>query len=247
MFAWQLTDNKLFVTKSDGSRSQHGISWRWMSKSSGGNRYTGEFDISDDTSIISNSSFMPRSFWISANAYVAPKRKNPADDEICLVDYDPSWPEKFEQIASWLRENLPENIVLRIEHDGSTAIPNMTAKPIIDILVEIPSFEEAKPHVLPLFNNPLWEYWWYGDHMIFIRRKELMGTRDVHVHLAPHGHKFWEGLIFRDYLIKHSDDALRYAQLKQNLAKDYRNDRERYTDAKTEFVNEILAKASINS
>lgn len=70
-----------------------------------------------------------------------------------------------------------------------------------------------------------------------------MGQRTHHIHMAPQGHKLWEGLAFRDCLRTHDADALRYAALKHKLAKSYRQDRERYTDAKTMFVKEITSKA----
>jgi GrpB-like predicted nucleotidyltransferase (UPF0157 family) len=61
--------------------------------------------------------------------------------------------------------------------------------------------------------------------------------------MAPKGHEVWNALAFRDYLKAHPDDASRYANLKHKLAAEYKTDRERYTQAKTEFVNKITAKA----
>ena len=82
-----------------------------------------------------------------------------------------------------------------------------------------------------------------NDKRVFFKRKEIMGERSHHIHLAPAGHDIWKGLAFRDYLRSHGEEAGRYAALKQRLASLYPADRERYTQAKTEFVNEILAKA----
>ena len=171
----------------------------------------------------------------------------PVDDGIELVEYDPSWPEKYHGAAAWLQKLLPESVLSRIEHYGSTSIPGMPAKPIIDILVEIPSFELAKQEILPLLVNEACEYWWDSEHMIFIRRTGLNGKRTHHIHLATPGHKLWEGLAFRDYLRSHHEAADDYAGLKLKLADRYCHDRERYTKAKAEFIMDINAKtAKIN-
>jgi GrpB-like predicted nucleotidyltransferase (UPF0157 family) len=177
-----------------------------------------------------------------SNSYVDLRRSEFRDD-IYLVDYDSSWHAQFEQMADWLRSHLGTDIALRVEHYGSTAIPGMPAKPVIDILVEVPSFAEAKKRVLSCLNEEVWEYWWCAGHMVFFKRKELMGERTHHVHLAPRGHDFWDGLAFRDYLRSHPEDAARYAALKQQLAVRYRKDREAYTDSKSEFVREVLLRA----
>ena len=70
-----------------------------------------------------------------------------------------------------------------------------------------------------------------------------MGQRTHRVHMAPQGHEIWKGLVFRDTLRSHSEEASRYAALKQELAAGYREDRERYTQAKTEFVRKVTSRA----
>jgi GrpB-like predicted nucleotidyltransferase (UPF0157 family) len=142
-----------------------------------------------------------------------------------------------------LREQLDPDIALRLAHYGSTAIPGMPAKPIIDILVEIPSFSAGRQRALTVMNDPAWEFWLYSGHMVLFRREECMGRRTHHVHLAPAGHDLWKGLAFRDYLRAHPEDAARYAALKRELAQTYRDDRERYTRMKTQFIEEINQKA----
>ena len=79
--------------------------------------------------------------------------------------------------------------------------------------------------------------------MCFIVRDEVTGIRTYHIHLAPAGHRIWEGLAFRDYMRTHSGDAARYVALKLDLAKCYQKDREGYTDAKEAFVREITDMA----
>ena len=183
-------------------------------------------------------------FRVTANAYVRSGAKG-CDDDVHLVDYDPSWPGLFTETARWIRDRLGLDPSLRVEHYGSTAIPGMPAKPVIDVLVEIPSFEEAGKLAVPLLNGTTWEYWWYWDrmHMIFIKRKEFMGQRTHHIHMAPGGHELWRGLAFRDYLRSNPGEASRYAALKRELASKYRKDRESYTTAKGAFVREVTEKA----
>jgi len=72
-----------------------------------------------------------------------------------------------------------------------------------------------------------------------------MGIRTHHVHMAPRGHTLWEGISFRDYLRRHPGEAARYAALKRDLAARHAHDRERYTQAKTQFVREVMAKTHL--
>jgi len=249
MVSWSLDDSTRTVRETREGRdviiSQDDITWQWLApSSSGGKRYTGEFTLPAESS---DQPVSPcREFWMSANAYVGLRESDMSDDEVELVDYDPSWPQQFEEMADRLRDDLDADIALRIEHYGSTAIPGIPAKPVIDIAIEIPSFSAAKPHILPSFNSETWEYWWHSGHMIFIKRAKLMGQRTHHIHMAPKGHQLWEGLAFRDYLRSHPEERENYANLKRKLAVDYRKDRERYTQAKTEFVREVTSKVVRN-
>lgn len=247
MIAWDLSYTSWKVQAGDALIVETGIKWRWLQQSTAEpERYSGEFATLKPMEF--NGVTLPEhtQFWSSGNAYVAVNPPVEADDEVALVDYDPSWPHRYNEVEPFLCRMLGD-LALRIEHYGSTAVPRLPAKPIIDVLVEIPSFSEVKQRILPLLNDREWEYWWYSDHMTFIKRDKFLGRRTYHVHLAPRGHKIWEGLAFRDYLRKHSDDAARYAALKQELAQCYRDDRERYTIAKTEFVREVTAKALNNN
>lgn len=138
-------------------------------------------------------------------------------DRVVIVEYNPKWPEVFEQAATYLR-NLLGDLVLGIEHVGSTAIPGMPAKPVIDMLIEIPSFEQAQA-ALPILVANGFAYCWRDDrplgHMMLIKGLAPNGSRTHHLHMALAGHKLWKRLYFRDYLRSHQDEALRYAQLKR--------------------------------
>ncbi len=237
MVVWELCDESWTIRRaSEEIVWQAPLNWQWRTASEAG-RWIGEFSARCpeewDGGI--------QQFQLTTNMYCSPGEA--CDDAISLVDADPSWPRQYTEFAAWLREALGPDVALRIEHYGSTAIPGIPAKPIVDVLVEVPSFDIARRQVLPLLNREEWEYCWFADHMIFIKRQALMGRRTHHLHLAPAGHRIWEGLAFRDYLCAHPEEAARYAALKRELAAHYQEDREGYTAAKTAFVREITGKA----
>lgn len=242
MISWQLDESNWFVGAAEDGHVEAprkvGLRWDWRECSSPGPRpWVGEF------SPAGRAPDLPGRMLLWCNAYVGLHVAGAADDAIRLVDYDPAWPEQFAEFSLWLRAAIGDDIALSIEHYGSTAIPGMPAKPIIDVLVNIPSFDKAKRRVLPRLNDPQWEYWWYEDHLTFIRRNRLMGERTHHVHMAPRSHRLWQGIAFRDYLCAHPADAEAYARMKRALAASHSRDRECYTREKTEFVHEITRKA----
>ena len=251
MIAWDLDSAGLAVLEAkDGENAviwQDDVVWQWRDDSpSPYNRgVTGEFSVRVPPEWSGTGTPELRSFSMTASAYVAPGRPGP-DESVHLVDYDPSWPRKFKEFSDWLRGRLGPDVALKIMHIGSTAIPGMTAKPIIDVLVEVPSLYEAKQRALPALNRETWEYWWYDDHMVVVKRDRLMGPRTHHVHIVPRGRKVEERLAFRDHLRAHPEDAARYAALKRELAESHRRDREDYTEAKSAFVHEIVRKALEN-
>jgi hypothetical protein len=133
MIAWELSDQHRTIWENkagdDVIISQEEIDWQWLSPSPTANRrYTGEFTGHNTTGDA-------QPYWISANAYVGLHEIDVSSDEIILMDHDSAWQQQYEETAQWLRQSLGSNIVLRTEHFGSTAIPGIPAKPIIDILV----------------------------------------------------------------------------------------------------------------
>lgn len=248
MIAWDLHGSSLTVLEARNGENaiiwQEDVVWQWRddSPSACGRGVTGEFGVRVPSEWSGTSFSAYRHFSMTGNAYVAPGQTG-CDDDVHLVDYDPTWPGKFNEFSDWLHEHLGSDVALRIEHFGSTAISGMIAKPIIDVLVKVPSFSEAKQRALPSLNNEIWEYWWHYDHMVFVRRDRLMGLRTHHVHMMPEGNELQKRLAFRDYLRAHPADASRYATLKRQLAESHQTNREYYTDAKASFVNEIIAKA----
>jgi GrpB-like predicted nucleotidyltransferase (UPF0157 family) len=245
MVSLEFGEEEITVYKQDNERPgivwQSSLTWEWLDRSNP-EFPAGEFTASVPADWLSGTGGPEIRFILSANSYS--QQGKVSDDNVQLVDYDSAWPEKFEEMADRLRNAISPDIILRIEHYGSTAIPGIPAKPVIDILMEVPSFFEARRYLITLFNRLECEYWWYDEHMVFIIRDESTGIRTHHVHVAPKGHQVWQGLAFRDYLRTHPGEAQRYADLKQQLAESHGNDREAYTDLKTDFVREITTRAS---
>ena len=171
-------------------------------------------------------------------------------EEVAIVPYDARWPTMFEQERLHLLSCLPSELLLRIEHFGSTAVPGLSAKPIVDMLVEVTSLDETRKKIAPILEAQGYDYFWrpsWGDdtppyYAWFIKRNKS-GARTHHVHMVETGFEQWERLLFRDYLIEHSKVAKEYGQLKENLSKSYHNDRVAYTKSKTEFIVNITEKA----
>ena len=171
-------------------------------------------------------------------------------EEIEIRPYDPAWPAMFEDEKACLQNILAKDLFLRIEHFGSTAVPGLPAKPVVDILVEVVSLNRIKAQVPPVLEPRGYDYFWRptsGDttppfYAWFIKRDQA-GRRTHHIHMVEKDYPQWEGLLFRDFLRTHPETANAYAALKKNLAIKYPGDRVAYTRAKTEFVRLYTDKA----
>jgi L-amino acid N-acyltransferase YncA/GrpB-like predicted nucleotidyltransferase (UPF0157 family) len=171
-------------------------------------------------------------------------------EEIVIVPYNPDWPMTFEVEKKHLFACLPHELIKRIEHFGSTSIPNVSAKPIVDILVEVTSLEETKRFVVPILTAQGYDYFWrptYGEdgppfYAWFIKR-DVRGIRTHHIHMVEGNFEHWDRLFFRDYLTEHPCLAQEYQQLKLFSAKKFPNDRVTYTAAKTEFMEKTTRLA----
>ena len=167
-------------------------------------------------------------------------------EEVAVVPYDSRWPELFQKEKAHLLFCLPRALVNRIEHFGSTAVPGLAAKPIVDILVEVASLDETRQKV-PLILEPQgYDYFWrptWGDdtppfYAWFIKR-DASGNRTHHIHMVEAHFEHWDRLFFRDYLIEHPQVAQAYGQLKRRMSNTYANDRVAYTKAKTDFIARV--------
>ena len=171
-------------------------------------------------------------------------------EEVVVVPYDPSWPEVFEWERLHLLSCLPPDLVKRIEHFGSTAVPGLSAKSIVDILVEVTSLDETKQKIVPILEAQGYDYFWrpsWGDdtppfYAWFIKRDKDR-NRTHHIHMVEADFEHWDRLLFRDYLIEHPDVVREYGNLKKKLSDAHYSDRIAYTQAKSDFIRRVTEKA----
>jgi GrpB-like predicted nucleotidyltransferase (UPF0157 family)/GNAT superfamily N-acetyltransferase len=164
--------------------------------------------------------------------------------QVVIVEYDPMWPERFMQ-EKLVIERTAGARLRPIEHVGSTAVPGLAAKPVVDIMAGVKDraaadeclaslAEAGYTDVTPCDEHPGWCY------CIGKGKK----PHDVHLHLAVPDSGFWERhLLFRDYLRTHDGSAQEYASLKRRLALRYQDNRLGYCNAKTRFIRSVEVKA----
>jgi GrpB-like predicted nucleotidyltransferase (UPF0157 family) len=182
---------------------------------------------------------------------LAQKIQRLVTEDIGIVPYDSRWPEMFVRERDYLRSSLPPDLIKRIEHFGSTAVPGLAAKPIVDLLVEVTSLEETKIRIAPVLESQGYEYLWrptHGDdvppfYAWFIKRDPSTRARTHHIHMVEAGFPHWESLLFRDYLIDHPEVAREYERLKVCLAAGNPGDRVAYTHGKAQFVRAVTDQA----
>ncbi len=166
----------------------------------------------------------------------------PHDEPIVIVDPDPGWSNEFRTIGRRLREALGPT-ALRIDHVGSTAVPGLDAKPVIDLQISVADLEPEGP-----YRAPLEQLGFEFDPANPDRSKRFfrapLGSRRIHVHVRRVG-SFDEqlNLLFRDFLRAHESARLEYADAKRALAERFRADREAYVRAKEPVVWSLLRRA----
>jgi len=166
-------------------------------------------------------------------------------DPVVIVDYDPHWAEMFaEEKACILKAIDGPNVA--VEHVGSTAVPGLAAKPLIDIMVVVPDRSTGEKAIARL--NVL-GYAYRGElgipgRLYFAKHRPY----SCHLHMYPCGHsEIARLLVFRDHLRANPNAAHEYAKLKRELAEQFRNDREAYTEAKSDFIKSVEAKARLHN
>jgi len=168
---------------------------------------------------------------------------------IILSEYNPAWPQWFAEEKANLERLIGIENIAQINHFGSTSVPGLTAKPTVDILLEIAETVDIEELIASLPNkeyiclrkegNSLSEH----DRVMFLKGYLSDGFADkvFHIHVRYPGN--YDELYFRDYLISHPEAAVEYTDLKRNLFKDYEHDRDGYTAAKGAFIKKITDKA----
>ena len=161
-----------------------------------------------------------------------------------VVAYDPAWRSEFELEAKRIARSLGD-IVVRIHHIGSTAIPGTFAKPIIDFLMEVEDIDELDQRsssMEELGYEAMGEFGIPGRR--YFRKGHASGVRRQHVHTFEIASPEIERHIaFRDYMIAHPAEAQRYGDLKRTLARQYPDDIEAYMDGKDAYIKEHVSKA----
>ncbi|SHH73166.1 GrpB domain, predicted nucleotidyltransferase, UPF0157 family [Clostridium collagenovorans DSM 3089] len=159
-----------------------------------------------------------------------------------VVEYNPNWHIEFKEEAHKLRDILKDEIV-EIHHIGSTSIPNMSAKPVIDILLEVRDI-----NAIDYYNEKIQQIGYIpkGEYGIRNRRFFLKGENDRthHIHAFETGDtEIKRHLNFRDYMINHPEEAEEYKNLKKDLAYKFKYDIDKYIEGKDAFIKNIDLKA----
>jgi GrpB-like predicted nucleotidyltransferase (UPF0157 family) len=160
-------------------------------------------------------------------------------DRVELVDHDPRWAELFEEERERLA-GVFDGRALGIEHIGSTSVPDLCAKPIIDVLVGLEKLELTDEQIAAMESLG---YAYLGEHGLPGRLFFRKDPRTHHVHVVLHGGEHWERqLVFRDTLRSDPEERRRYDEFKRRLAAEG-HPREAYSELKTPFIREVEARA----
>lgn len=169
-----------------------------------------------------------------------------SERKVVVVDYDPEWAILYEEEKRRILEVLG-HIIVEIEHIGSTAVPNLGAKPIIDIIAAVSHLSDAEKCIEPLSSidyEYVPEYEASFPERRYFHKGHPPKEQHYHLHMVEKRSDFWKRhLLFRDHLRAHPEVAQRYYRLKKELASKYDSNREAYTDAKTSFIESIVAEA----
>ena len=165
--------------------------------------------------------------------------------KITLVEYNSDWPKVFEQEYGLLFQTLSDSVT-QIEHIGSTSVPGLLSKPIIDIMIGLADFSIAD-NLVPKIVSLGYIYFSEFEDVMPNRRffKKLVdGTATHHIHMTEIDSKFWQRhLLFRNYLRSNPNAANEYAMLKKELSKQDWGDSNDFAEAKTEFIKNIEEQA----
>ena len=163
---------------------------------------------------------------------------------LAVVPYQSGWKELFEREEDILLGALGDK-ALSIEHNGSTSIPGMAAKPIIDIMVAVASLAQGAK-LIPAVEGLGYEYKPHDTipERLFFAKESTPEYRTHHLNLTPLESSFWKNqIVFHDYLRTHDQIATEYVDLKKRLAEEYARTHQLDRDGKTAFVSRILELA----
>lgn len=154
---------------------------------------------------------------------------------------DPAWASLFQDEARLLQEAIAPWITGGVHHVGSTAVPGLEAKPIIDIAIGVATLAESRPCIERLRDLPYVYTPYRPDEMHWFCKPDHPGRRTHHLHLIPSGStRLSDEVAFRDYLRGQPARAEEYAALKRRLANEHPEDQEAYTEGKSAFVKATI-------
>jgi GrpB-like predicted nucleotidyltransferase (UPF0157 family) len=164
--------------------------------------------------------------------------------QVIVMPHNPDWSRQFERASQAVQGIMAANLIA-VHHVGSTAIPGIYAKPIIDMLAEVadmPPVDDQAPRLAAIGYEAMGEYGIPGRR--YFRKHDAAGIRTHHLHVFQAGSvEVLRHLAFRDYLIAHPEAAQAYSQLKQRLAAAHPTDIEAYMDGKDGFIQTMEQKA----
>ena len=167
--------------------------------------------------------------------------QSPLHDPVAVVDYDPCWAESFQRERDRLSEVLG-TLAMAIEHVGSTAVPGLAAKPVLDIMVAVERTPLPESTLIALGTLG---YQYRGDSGIPGKQYFRTNPRTRHLHVVGFGSEDWvRTLAFRDYLRVHPEVVQEYETLKRELARIHRSNRTRYLEVKASFIQGVLQRVA---
>ncbi len=162
-------------------------------------------------------------------------------ESVIIVPYNPLWPRLYDEESRRILEATPDAIVA-IEHIGSTSVPGLGAKPIVDIMAGVGSLSDATRCVEPLSRL---DYVYKPEHEVALPDRRYFSKPGYHLHMVDLGSEFWiRHLVFRNALRDNALIADEYYKLKVAMAEKFRTDREGYTESKTDFIRSVVARFS---
>jgi GrpB-like predicted nucleotidyltransferase (UPF0157 family) len=169
------------------------------------------------------------------------------DAPIEIVPYSHEWPALFAAEAVVLAATLCPWLAGEIQHIGSTAVPGLSAKPVIDIMAPVHSLSHAAPAIEALRSLNYCHFPYRPGEMLWFC-KPSPAYRTHHLHLVPVSSSLWvQRLAFRDALLREPALVSEYESLKLGLAATHAHNREAYTDAKTPFIQSVLHKVAASA
>jgi len=165
-----------------------------------------------------------------------------------LVEHNPDWKNIYENEKKRILSKVDQDIILRIEHFGSSSIPKIKSKPYIDTMIAIPKELLFTEQVIKPFQDLGYSYFKVPErdnidaYMSFAKGYNPDGKKEqiYHIHMCPTENIMWKQIDFRDYLNTNEERAKQYEELKLKLASEFKNDRGAYVLGKTDFVNETI-------